>query len=220
MTLNRIIAISIIMILLYCGTACAFPIYGDGPLGDFTGDFNYTSSSATRATLTVTLKNTSPVANGGYLTAFAFNNPDNLITAVTLTSTDHDFRLIGGSNFNNGISASPFGKFDIGASLSSDFLGGGNPNKGIAAGSTETFTFTFTGTNLNTFNDQSFISELSEGTGSGAGYEFFLARYRGFNDGGSNKTPGVPSTTPEPATMSLLGLGLAGLLGFRKRKEY
>lgn len=212
------VMISAGLILFCAGTACAFPMFGDGVLGDFTGEFTYNASNSTSAALTVKLTNTSLAANGGYLTAFAFNNPNNLISAVALMSTDPDFELLGGPVFdNNVISASPYGNFDIGASISKAFQGGGNPQRGIGVGSTETFTYLFTGNNLNTLNDWSFANELSEGTGAGESHVFFIARYRGFEDGGSNKTPGVP--TPEPATVSLLGLGLAGLLGFRKKSS-
>ena len=66
----------------------AFPISGNGTLGSFVGDISY---NPTNAELTVELTNTSPVDNGGYLTAFAFNNPSDSITSITgvsLSSTD------------------------------------------------------------------------------------------------------------------------------------
>src|SRR5262245_20438389 len=48
-------------------------------LGACTGSATYNAANATSATLTITLDNTSPAGNGGYITAFAFNNPGNLI---------------------------------------------------------------------------------------------------------------------------------------------
>ena len=86
----------------------AIPISGTGALGSFTGDFTYDNVFSQ---LVVTLTNTSPVANGGFLNAFAFNNPSGLITGVpTFTSPDNpNFNLLGGASFDNTIAAQPFG---------------------------------------------------------------------------------------------------------------
>src|SRR5262245_53447594 len=72
--------------------ANAGAIHGDtsnstSGLGNFTGSLAYTDFSATSADLVVTLTNTSPAANGGFLTAFVFNNPGNLITGATLSTS-------------------------------------------------------------------------------------------------------------------------------------
>jgi hypothetical protein len=109
-------------------------LVGDGVYGDFTGVFTYNATDASHATLSVLLRNTSPANNGGYITGFAFNNPYDQIANVSLTATDPDFRVIGGSSFKNKIGASPDGDFDIGGSISSSFLGGGKPQPGMAAG--------------------------------------------------------------------------------------
>src|SRR5262245_7676801 len=70
-------------------------------LGNFSATFTYTASSATAATIVVSITNTSPAANGGFLTAFVFNNPDNLITGVSLSSTSSTFdTLLGSPTFN------------------------------------------------------------------------------------------------------------------------
>lgn len=216
----KIIAVLAVVLMSFATSAQAsVMIFGDGPLGDFEGSLSYHATNATTSTLIITLKNISPIANGGYLTAFVFNNPDNLIRGVALSCTDPDFDILGGASFNNRINAAPYGKFDIGASISSAFEGGGKPREGMAVNATETFAFDFTGSGLDTLDEQSFVSELSEGKGAGEGYEFFLARFRGFNDGGSNHTPGT--VTPEPASLSLLGLGLIAFLkiGGKRRNK-
>ncbi len=198
----------------------AFPISGNGTLGRFVGDISY---NPTDAELTVELTNTSPVDNGGYLTAFAFNNPfdSDSITDVSLSSTDSDFVLLGGSSFDNSIGAMPYGDFDIGASLSNNgnhpFQGGGNPQKGIGVNITEFFTFELTGTGLSEWNTQNFLEELSIGNATDKSPTFFIARFRGFNDGGSDKTPAA--SVPEPATIALLGIGFTGLAGTAIRRR-
>jgi hypothetical protein len=217
--INLIIIVMFVvsLLLLAAPAQASVMIFGDGPLGDFEGSLSYNSINSSNASLTVILKNTSPVNNGGYLTAFAFNNPSNLINAVTLNTTDPHFSLLGNSIYQNGIKCAPYGYLDIGASSTrNSFEGGGNPAGGIPVGLTETFIFNFQGSGLDTLNEQSFISTLSEGKGAGEGYEFFLARFRGFDDGGSNKTPG--SVTPEPMSLILLGLGCVGLMRLRRRK--
>lgn len=187
-------------------------------LGSFEGSLSYSASSATAATLTVVLTNTSPAANGGYLDAFVFNNPGNYISGVSLLSgSASGFSVFGGPGYSNGIPGVPFGQFDIGATTGNAFLGGGAPSGGMLPGVTGTFYFSLTGSGLNGLNEQSFMDALSSGTGAGEGYQPFVVRFRGFEDGGSDKVPDDSHLVPEPATASLLGLGLIGLL--RKTKK-
>jgi hypothetical protein len=181
-------------------------------LGNFIADFTYKLFSPTRAELDVTLKNTSPSSNGGFLTGFVFNNPSNFITDVRLSGSNSFFKLLGGKSFNDSISASPFGRYDIGAALGGNFLGSGNPTVGIGVGQTASFGFKLTGFNLDQLDASSFIQTKSnEG-------EFFIARFRGFDNGGSDKVPGDTVTAvPEPNAFFLLLLGLAGLAIYRKK---
>jgi len=193
-------------------------IDGIGPLGSYSGSLGYSFTDATTAELEISLTNTSPAANGGFLTAFVFNNPSNFISGVSLSTTDSDFGLLGGPSFSNGINGAPFGQFDIGASTGGGFTGGGNPALGIAVGGSETFTFSLTGASLNTLTEQSFLDTLSVPPGDGEGSQSFVARFRGFEDGGSDKVPGTEdgNVISEPASLLLFGTGMAAAF-LRKR---
>jgi hypothetical protein len=178
-------------------------------VGAYTGYLTYNCTGET-ATVTVDLQNTSLY---GYLTAFAFNNPANLITGVELTASSFFHFVLGKPDFEAEVNAPPIGTFDIGASTSSKWLGGGNPDTGIPAkGGLGTFTFTLTGTHLDDLTALSFGEALNS-----MGY-VFAARFRG--DGISDKVvAGVDPPVPLPSTVVLLGSGLLGLAGWRRFRK-
>jgi hypothetical protein len=183
-----------------------------GNLGNFAAGFIYNYvAGATTATLTADMTNTSPLANGGYITGFAFNTPNNV--NVTLTGGTNGAFLVQYS-----VSASPFGDFGIGVALGGNFLGGGSPLSGIPVGNTAEFLFTVTGTadTLAQLSASSFT-----GTTSSSGGEFSIVRFRGFNNQGSDKVPGQIvagqiTVTPEPNVMALLVVGLICLVTFNR----
>lgn len=200
-------------------------------LGSFTGFIGVSNNTATTATITVMLTNTSSAANGGFITAFAFNDPGtasggDINNVIGFTATDPDgagpgqpFGLRGGPTFANSINASPFGDFDIGASSGGTFQGGGPPSRGIGVGESATFTFNVTGTNLLNLSQASLESALSDGSGGRSA--FLVVRFRGFENGGSDKVPAMPDVAPVPEpgtiTMALIGSIPLGLMAWRRR---
>jgi hypothetical protein len=189
---------------------------GTEGLGSFTGTFDYIPIGDFSGTLIVELTNTSPAANGGLITGFLFNIPIGVDVGAgtTLAPSSHPLVLVGGPSFSNSASGAPFGDFDIGAALGGNWLGGGSPVNGIAVGDTGTFQFNLVGTGLDgPLGPGDFLSTLSNDASTGWGEQAFVVRFKGFEDGGSDKVPmdtlGEP--IPEPGTMILLSLGLASL---------
>jgi PEP-CTERM motif len=221
--MKKVFLCSFLFIFAFAANLYAIPIVGDTAnstegLGDFEGSFDFSAVDDNNAQIDIVLKNTSDVSNHGFLVAFAFNNPDGLITGVTLAGPS-TFSLIGDPTFENTIPASPFGDFDIGGATDPkgdnppdpSWLGGGSPTGGIAVNQTATFKFDLVGTGFSSLTTQDFISELVSG-----GEEWFAARFRGFDDGGSDKVPAA--AVPEPTTVLLVGIGLLGLVGPWRKK--
>lgn len=180
-------------------------------LGNFTGTVEYTFTGGTTGSLVVELTNTSAASNGGYLVAFLFNiNSSDAGASATLSSTtDADFENITG----DGLNGAPFGIFEAGAGLNGTFLGGGNPAPGIAVGATETFTFDVVASDASTLDTMDFLSGSSEFD--------FVVRFRGFEDGGSDKVPATTTIIPLPApfVLAAIGLPVAGWMSWRARRK-
>src|SRR5262245_58562546 len=73
----RLAVVALLALLAASNTTRADIItIGDTELpGRFTGSVEVKNQTTTSAVIEITLTNTSPVANGGYITGFAFNNP-------------------------------------------------------------------------------------------------------------------------------------------------
>ncbi len=175
-------------------------------LGNFSGSLQWAYAGGATGILTVSLTNTSDVANGGYITAFAFNSDASAPSFSLDAASNGAFGLI------TGVNAMPYGmNFLAGASTGGSFQGGGNPTVGIGVGQTGTFVFSVSAGNLGDLGASNFIA--------GPYAQNFVVRFRGFDDGGSDKVPGSPFETPVPAPGAIALLGVAGLLGARRRRD-
>lgn len=166
-------------------------------LGSYAGSLTFTAQSPTTGLLTIMLENLSPTANGGKITGVVFNmhSADAAATA-TLASATHPFLNTGSE------SAAPFGTFEAGAALNANWSGGGSPNPGIAVGDTGTFIFNVVASDAGFLSAGSFLSDG------------LVVRFRGFANGGSDKSPAIPA----PAPAILLASGAAAAL--RRRRNW
>lgn len=213
-----------------CGVVHAAPISGNGLLGDYTGDFSYNAGTQT---VSVSLTNSLTTLPGGRITGFAFNLPTGVTVSgySALGAAGTTFTLLGGPSFNNSVSVNPYGDADTGAALGGSWLGGGSPAGGVAVGQSGTWTFQLSGSGLGALTETDFFNLLTTGNGSGQNRVPFLVRFRGFDNGGSDKVPGGfgdppvdptgdPEVVPEPATMVTLGiLGGMGLMAYSLRRK-
>lgn len=191
-------------------------------LGSFTGSmqWNYAGQGATYGLLSVTLTNTSSVH--GYLTAFALKGPSSGFTYAkdSAAAPAQNFGMIGGgANPAGTVSAAPWGSYTFGASTSSSWLGGGTPLKGLDVGQTGTVVFKVSAlaSLLGGLDATSFFS-------TAGGTPEFVVRFRGFDNGGSDKVVAMqqqqppPTVVPVPLPAAMAATGLLGLGVLRRRR--
>ncbi|HEX2972202.1 MAG TPA: hypothetical protein VHP11_07705 [Tepidisphaeraceae bacterium] len=205
---------------------------GDGVsgVGSFSGTLSYDQA---KGELTIVLNNTSPTANSGYITGLAFNVNGNLTAHYLSSGSSDPFEGLSG-----GVNAQPWGYFEVGTSLGSNWEGGGTPRNGIGVNESGTFVFKVEGDDADALTAMSFISEGSvsgipsktNGKSSKKGgkpqdneeftsSQLFAVRFRGFGDGKSDKVPGQTVLVPLPAAAwsGLALLGVLGVGGIRRR---
>ena len=158
----------------------------------FSAMLDYTYQGGTSGTLTIDISNTTTEGSvGGYLTGFVFNilSSDAIASASLVSGTNSSFLDTGVEN------AAPFGMFDAGAALGANWQGGGKPSFGLGVGQAGSFEFAITASDADLLSAMSFV-------GSG---EDFAVRFRGLNDGGSDK---LLAPAPGTSAVALLGLGM------------
>lgn len=149
------------------------------------GNFNSTVSwDGTQLALTMT--NTSPANNGGYITGIALNLPQDVtLTSCSTTKASFVALLPNGGPYAD----PPNGSFNYGYAIGGNWLGKGNPKAGIAVGDSVDFSFTFSGATSLTELDMLGLNTATKN-------DDLDVRFRGFVDGTSDKCLGVTDTIP------------------------
>ncbi|MBU1229969.1 MAG: hypothetical protein KKA55_14565 [Proteobacteria bacterium] len=154
----------------------------------------------------------------GMITGFAFGLPldgigAGILSASVLASTNPSFQLFNvGAVLPNSIHSPQLPTyFDMGMGTGPNFAGGGNPNNGILLGQTATFSLLFSGPGAGNWDMAGILAALAQEQGTPFALRF---QATGLNGEGSD----VATPTPIPGAVWLLGSGLMGLLGLKRRR--
>ena len=213
----------------FCATVTTVTNFGTGEtstsgLGKFGGFFKYTHISGQKtASLELSITNLLATGEGGKITAIALNlagTPNVGLGGFTTTSGHSSFGL-----FANPSQTSPWGAFEYSVALGSNFNGSGSPNPGVVRGATGVFKINVLGvaTVLESLSASSFLSQTTSGPTSTS--TAMLVRFKGFDDGGSDKVSGIPvevslgslPSIPLPSAGLATGVMLGGMLARRRR---
>lgn len=170
--------------------------------GNFEGSLTYDALSGGMARLILSLTNTS--SNDGWLTAIAFDG------AVGTSGWTFDAAASSGlgsawSDLPAPINSAPFGSRQYGVATGGSWESGDDPHFGLASGAHAVWVFDGFGG-----GDISAIDFLTPNGGHN-----LLMRFRGFDNGASDKLPATPVV---PGPMACAALAGVGLVGRRRRR--